>query len=82
MKLFILLIVLFVQGCTTYVGLGIHSEKYGAPEITLENPIGIIGLSKSYGDFDLFIEHHSGLFVREDGTGYNITGVKYYFSKE
>ena len=75
-------VVFFVSGCTTYIGLGYHPMHSDAPEMLVENPVGIVGGSTQFGDFDLFAEHHSGLLVRDVGAGYNLVGIKYYITRE
>jgi hypothetical protein len=78
-KLITAAMLLTMQGCATYVGIA-ASDGNGAPEVNLESPIGIIGGSYDVGAFRFFVEHHSGILYFEDGLGYNIGGVKYYFT--
>lgn len=78
----LLLLTLLLNGCTTYVGIAMNDQEGSAPEIHLDNPVGIVGGSMEVGDFELFIEHHSGIFYREQGYGYNLTGVKYYLTAD
>lgn len=69
-----------IGGCTVYGGVAMHSEGLDAPEVTLENPIGIVGAEAEFSDgYKLFVEHHSGIEDFEDGYGYNLIGVKYEY---
>ena len=81
-KIALSLALLFLTGCTSYVGIGMHASNYSTPEVMLCNPIGIVGFSKGVGDFDVFLEHHSGITCYESGYGYNLVGVKYYLSND
>ena len=71
---------LLLSGCTVYGGVAMHSESWDAPEVSLENPIGIVGGELETTDnIKLFIEHHSGITDLEHGYGYNLIGVKYEY---
>ncbi len=69
-----------LQGCTVYGGVAMHSTGLDAPEVTLKNPIGILGAEAQVTEqIDLFVEHHSGITDDEDGYGYNLVGAKAKF---
>lgn len=71
---------LFLTGCSFYGGISMHTENADAPEFYAPNPIGILGLEKSYDRFKGFCEHRSSIPYREYGLGLNECGVKYYFT--
>lgn len=73
MRILVLILVLFMSGCTTYAGIGIHAHRFDSPEYTADNPVGMIGGSIRVNDrIDLKFEHHSSVFMAEEGVGYNI----------
>lgn len=57
-------------GAVPYLGVALHSEGLDAPEVKLENPIGIAGIRIEIPEARINIEHHSGLIVTEEGYGY------------
>lgn len=71
-----------LSGCSSlYMGLGVHPRGADAPEIQLDNPIGIFGgemelVSKDRLHVISFFDHYSGLFQMESGIGFNVTGIK------
>lgn len=71
-----------IQGCALNVGTAIHSNGLDAPEVKLDNPIFIARATKEIGESVTgFCEHHSGIFTREDGLGYNFCGISYKITK-
>lgn len=81
MKTIILLSILLLNGCSYYIGVGIHTEGLDRPDVDLDNPIFVGGGKYSYKEYDIFLEHHSGIFDTEAGSGYNLLGIKYNFNK-
>lgn len=66
-------------GCTSiYVAAGVHHESSARPEITLENPVCVLGGSARLGHrWTAKLEHDSACFVTEEGFGYNRAVIQY-----
>lgn len=71
-----------ITGCSAkpYTGIAAHSTGADAPEVLLENPLGLIGVEWMCGVENLRcgFEHHSGLLAEEVGGGYNFGFVKWF----
>lgn len=73
-------ILILLQSCAMQAGFSIHSIENDVPEVTLENP-----LFKFHGTIKTkngawFIDHTSGVFVREEGYGLTEAGYLWNLS--
>ena len=72
------LFILSLSGCSVSVGIGVHPRDSDKPEFNSPNPIGMVeGTTKFTDKIDGFCLHASSIPQYEQGTGFNVCGVKY-----
>lgn len=76
----VLLITIFLQGCTVYGGFSVHDGYKGARDAyNVPNPLGRIGVRSEpvdwLWDIKFYVEHESSLFYTEEGGGFNKMGI-------
>lgn len=82
MRRVMLLALLVTSGCqSVYVGIGMHAEKWDAPEYYSPNPVGMVGAEADFGhEITGFCEHLSSIPYYEVGLGFNWCGVQKRFN--
>ena len=60
-----------------YVSIGVgYAPAINRPEVELSSPIFDAEIGVSRGTWSLYMRHSSGIFVTEQGAGFNLIGVK------
>lgn len=63
-----------------YVSIGLgYAPSINRPEVELSTVIFDAEIGVSHGSWSAYMRHSSGLFVTEQGAGFNLIGVKYTF---
>jgi len=63
-----------------YVSIGLgYAPSINRPEVELSSPIFDAEIGVSRGNWSAYMRHSSGVFVTEQGAGFNLVGVKYTF---
>ena len=66
------------QGGYVSIGLG-YAPAINRPEVELSSPIFDAEIGVSRGTWAVYLRHSSGVFVTEQGAGFNLVGIKYTF---
>lgn len=74
----IIFISIFLQGCTTYVGIAIH-PAFDRPEYNGGNPLLNVRSQIESDRYFSFCEHVSSIPDREKGYGLNMCGAGFKF---
>ena len=61
-----------------YVSIGLgYAPSINRPEVELSTPIFDAEIGVSRGNWSAYMRHSSGIFVTEQGAGFNLIGIKH-----
>ena len=71
-----------LQSCMYGVGLAVHPTNIDDKTSDKPNPLGVVRLEQSVGNYQFFYEHVSSIPRTDEDAGLNMVGVNYMFGSK